>query len=261
MEDLRAMSAPFDLTGHVAIVTGGNGGIGLGLAQGLAEAGADIAIWGTNAEKNARAVEALAPAGRRVEALVADVADEASVDEAFADTLQRLGRVDSCFANAGIGVAPAKFVDMTLADWRRVNAVNLDGTFLTFRAAARHMVQRGGGGALVATSSLTALEAAPRSEHYAASKAGVLALVRSLAVELARHEIRVNALVPGWVETDLNRAFLATDGAQNAILPRVPARRWAQPADLAPAAVYLASAQARYHTGDALVIDGAYRLF
>jgi NAD(P)-dependent dehydrogenase (short-subunit alcohol dehydrogenase family) len=255
------MSAPFDLSGHVAVVTGGNGGIGLGLAQGLAEAGADVAIWGTNADKNARAVEALAATGRRVEALVADVADETSVDEAFAETLRLLGRVDSCFANAGIGVAPAKFVDMTLADWRRVNAVNLDGTFLTFRAAARHMVERGGGGALVATSSLTALEAAPRSEHYAASKAGVLALVRSLAVELARYEIRVNALIPGWVETDLNREFLASDGAQGAILPRVPVRRWAQPADLAPAAVYLATPQARYHTGDSLVIDGAYRLF
>jgi NAD(P)-dependent dehydrogenase (short-subunit alcohol dehydrogenase family) len=255
------MTAPFDLSGHVALVTGGNGGIGLGLADGLARAGADIAVWGTKADKNERAAEALAAHGGRVETLVADISDESAVDAAFAETVSRLGRVDSCFANAGTSAQPASFPKISLEDWRRVNAVNLDGTFLTLRAAARHMIERGGGGALVAISSLTALEGAPRNEHYAASKAGVLGLVRSLAVELARHAIRVNAIVPGWVETDLNRDFLAGDAATAHILPRVPLRRWAQPADLAPAAVYLASPAAAYHTGDALVIDGGYSLF
>ena len=150
---------------------------------------------------------------------------------------------------------------MTLAEWQRVCRVNLDGTFLTLRAVARHMVERGGGGSLVATSSLTAIEAAPQSEHYAASKAGVVALVQSLAVELARHGIRANALMPGWVETDLTRPLLESEIGTTRILPRIPLRRWAEPADLGAAAVYLASPGARYHTGDVLVIDGGYRLF
>jgi NAD(P)-dependent dehydrogenase (short-subunit alcohol dehydrogenase family) len=255
------MTNPFDLGGHVALVTGGNGGIGLGLAKALAGAGADVAIWGTSADKNERALAELAALGTRAEAFICDIADEASVDAAMADTLERLGRVDACFANAGTGGGGRRFTDMTLAEWQRVCRVNLDGTFLTLRAVARHMVERGGGGSLVATSSLTAIEAAPQSEHYAASKAGVVALVQSLAVELARHGIRANALMPGWVETDLTRPLLESEIGTTRILPRIPLRRWAEPADLGAAAVYLASPGARYHTGDVLVIDGGYRLF
>jgi NAD(P)-dependent dehydrogenase (short-subunit alcohol dehydrogenase family) len=255
------MTNPFDLGGHVALVTGGNGGIGLGLAKALAGAGADVAIWGTSADKNERALEELASLGTRAEAFICDVADEAAVDAAMAETLERLGRVDSCFANAGTGGGGRRFTDITLAEWQRVCRVNLDGTFLTLRAAARHMIERGGGGSLVATSSLTAIEAAPQSEHYAASKAGVVALVKSLAVELARHGIRANALMPGWVETDLTRPLLQSEVGSTRILPRIPLRRWAEPADLGPAAVYLASPGAGYHTGDVLVIDGGYRLF
>jgi NAD(P)-dependent dehydrogenase (short-subunit alcohol dehydrogenase family) len=260
MEDSTSMN-PFDLHGHVALVTGGNGGIGLGLARALASAGADIALWGTNAAKNERAVAELAPLGTRVEALVCDIADEAAVEAAMASTLERLGRVDACFANAGAAGGGRRFTDITLSEWQRICRVNLDGTFLTLRAVARHMIARGGGGSLVATSSLTAIEAAPTSEHYAASKAGVLALVRSLAVELARHGIRANALMPGWIETDLNRDLLASEVGQTRILPRVPLRRWGTPADLGPAAVYLAAPGSGYHTGDVLVIDGGYRLF
>ena len=139
--------------------------------------------------------------------------------------------------------------------------MNLDGTFLTFRECVRHMIERGAGGSLVATSSLTAIEAAPRAEHYAASKAGVIALVKSLAVELARHGIRANALMPGWIETEMSAPLLGTELATKHILPRVPARRWGRPADLAGAAVYLASSSSSYHTGDVLVLDGGYRLF
>ena len=131
------MSGAFDLTDHVALVTGGNSGIGLGYAEGLAEAGASVAIWGTNEEKNVAAAEQLRSHGRPVVALRCDVGDETQVDDAFARTLEALGRVDSCFANAGTNRA-SPFVDMTLDDWRAVLRVNLDGVFLTFRAAARH---------------------------------------------------------------------------------------------------------------------------
>jgi NAD(P)-dependent dehydrogenase (short-subunit alcohol dehydrogenase family) len=254
-------SRPFALDGRAALVTGGNGGIGLALARGLAQAGADVAIWGTSADKNARALQELEALGVRAHAHVCDVSDESAVEDAFAATVAALGRVDACFANAGMGGAPAAFAKQSLSEWRRVMAVNLDGTFLTLRAAARHMIERGDGGSLVATSSLTAIEAAPRSQHYAASKAGVIALVKTLAVELARHQIRANALMPGWVETDLTRPLLTSEVAAEHIIPRIPLRRPAQPEDLAAAAVYLAADGSRYHTGDVLVIDGGYRLF
>jgi NAD(P)-dependent dehydrogenase (short-subunit alcohol dehydrogenase family) len=251
----------FDLAGHTAVVTGGNGGIGLGIAKALTAAGAAVAIWARDRDKTHTAIGELIASGGRAIGVECDVTDEVSVSDALAKTLAELGPVDSCFANAGIGGTPTKFTDMSLSDWRAVIAVNLDGTFLTFRECARSMVERGGGGSLVATSSLTAIEAAPRSEHYAASKAGVIALVRSLAVELARYGVRANALMPGWIETDITRPLLGSDAATAHILPRVPARRWGQPADLGAAAVYLASGASSYHTGDVLVIDGGYRLF
>jgi NAD(P)-dependent dehydrogenase (short-subunit alcohol dehydrogenase family) len=257
VEDSAAVN-PFDLTGHVALVTGGNGGIGLGLAQALLGAGARVAIWGTSEDKNARAVETL---GEGAAAFACDIADEAAVDGAMAATLERFGRLDSCFANAGTAGGGKRFTDIPLSEWQRIVRVNLDGTFLTLRAAARHMIERGEGGSLVATSSLTAIEGAPQSEHYAASKSGVVALIQSLAVELARHGIRANALMPGWIETDLNRALLQSEIGTSRILPRIPQRRFGAPEDLGAAAVYLASPGARYHTGDVLVIDGGYRLF
>jgi NAD(P)-dependent dehydrogenase (short-subunit alcohol dehydrogenase family) len=251
----------FDLAGHVAVVTGGNGGIGLGIARALTDAGAAVAIWARDRDKTQAAVAELTASGASAIGVECDVSDETSVADALRETLKALGRVDSCFANAGIGGTPSKFTDMSLQDWRAVTAVNLDGTFLTFRECARHMIAREGGGSLVATSSLTAIEAAPRNEHYAASKAGVIALVRSLAVEFARYGVRANALMPGWIETDITRPLLGSDVASTHILPRVPARRWGQPADLGAAAVYLASDASSYHTGDVLVIDGGYRLF
>lgn len=252
---------PFDLTGHVSLVAGGNGGIGLGIARGLAGAGAAVAIWGRDAGKTESAVAQLRDAGATATGVVCDVADEASVAEAVTQTVSELGRIDSCFANAGIGGKPARFAEMPLDEWRAVMAVNLDGTFLTFRECVRHMIERGGGGSLVATSSLTAIEAAPRSVHYAASKAAVVAIVKTLAVELARHQIRANALMPGWIETEMSAPLLGSDAAESHIRPRIPARRWGAPADLAAAAVYLAGDGSSYHTGDVLVIDGGYRLF
>jgi len=157
------------------------------------------------------------------------------------------------------GFAP--FTSMTLAEFRRVTSVNLDGAFLCLREAARHMVERGEGGSLVAVSSVSAIHGAPGMEHYAASKAGLTSMVRGLAVELARHRIRCNSLLPGWTDTDMiapaahNERFVANT------LKRTPLRRWGTPADMGQVAVFLADPANLFHTGDSVVVDGGYSIF
>lgn len=252
---------PFDLGGKVALVTGGNSGIGLGMARALAEAGADVAIWGTSATKNAAAMDLLAATGVRVHATVCDVGDEAAVERAMEGTLAALGRVDACFANAGTYGRKTRFTDLDSAEWHRVARVNLDGAFYTLRAAARHMTARGGGGSLVGTASLAAIEGAARNAQYAATKGAMVAMIRALAVELARHGIRANAILPGWIETAMTATSVADATFAAAVLPRIPARRWGTGADFGGLAVYLASDASAYHTGDCLVVDGGYSLF
>ncbi len=257
------MYKPFDLTGKVALVTGGNSGIGLGMAQAVAEAGADVAIWGTNASKNARALAELAKSGRKIVALECDVADEAAVEAAFAETLKQLGRVDGCFANAGVSGrgGTTSFAEMSAEEWHRVLRVNLDGAFYTFRAAARHMVERGGGGALVGTASLAAIEGAARNEHYAATKGGLISMIRALAVEFARYGIRANAILPGWIETNMTANAIRNEKFAGNVMPRIPMRRWGEGSDFGGIAVYLMSSASAYHTGDTFLIDGGYALF
>ncbi|MDQ1438315.1 MAG: hypothetical protein QOK43_1944 [Acidimicrobiaceae bacterium] len=252
---------PFDLTGRVALVTGGNGGIGLGMASALAAAGADVAVWGTNEDKNDAAVAALAEHGTRVAAFVCDVGDEAAVESAFAATVEAFGRVDTCVANAGVGGGGASFVDLSMDEWRRVMRVNMEGAFLTLRAAARHMVERGQGGSLIGVASLAAIEGAARNEHYAATKGGLTSMMRGLAVELARHRIRANSVLPGWIETAMTEGAFGNERFTEKVLPRVPLRRWGTPADFGGVAVYLASDASGYHTGDSFVIDGGYAVF
>lgn len=252
---------PFDLSGHAALVTGGNSGIGLGMADALARAGADVAIWGTNEQKNAKALEKLKAHGTNVVALRCDVGEESEVEAAFAETLTALGKVDSCFANAGIGGGAPSFHEFTLEQWRRVTRINLDGVFLTFKAAVRHMVERGEGGSLVVTSSGSAIDGAARNQAYASTKGGVLAMMRGLAVEYARNGIRANAIVPGWIDTPMTEGVLQWERFQEKVLTRIPVRRWGQPEDFGGLAVYLASAASSFHTGDTIVIDGGYAVF
>ena len=251
----------FDLTGKAALVTGGNSGIGLGMAEGMAKAGADLCIWGTNESKNAAAVKQLEQHGRSAVALKCDVGDEQAVDRAFAETVRALGRVDVCFANAGVPPLAPSFAEMTAEEWRRVLRVNLDGAFFTFRAAVRHMVERGGGGSLAVTSSLSAMEGQARGQHYASTKGGVVSMVKAIAVEHARHGIRANAIVPGWIETGMTAPLFNMDRFRDKVLPRVPLRRWGTGADFQGIAVYLASDASAYHTGDVFIIDGGYAIF
>jgi NAD(P)-dependent dehydrogenase (short-subunit alcohol dehydrogenase family) len=250
----------FDLDGRVVLVTGGNGGIGLGMAEACARAGADIAIWGTNADKNAAAEVRLKETGRHVVALRCDIGDEQQVIDSFAATVEQLGKVDALFANSGIG-GLANFTDMSLDEWRRIMRVNLDGTFLTLREAARHMVGRGEGGALVAVSSVSAIDGAARMVHYGASKGALTSLMRGLAVELARHKIRCNSLLPGWIDTDMNALGKSNEKFMTATTTRTPLRRWGTPEDMGPTAVFLANPEFIFHTGQCLVLDGGYTIF
>lgn len=245
------------LAGRVVLVTGGNSGIGLGIARACAEAGADVAVWGTNPEKNAAAHRELAALGTRVLVQRCDVGDEGQVIVAFAEAVGELGKVDCLFANAGVG-ASSPFTDMTLEEWRFVMRVNLDGAFLTLREAARHMVARGEGGALVGISSTSAIHGAPRLEHYAAAKTAILAVMRGLAVELARHRIRCNSLLPGWTITPMNEPGRRNEKFVRNTTERTPVRRWADPSDMGKAAVFLADPTYLFHTGDELVVDGGY---
>ena len=262
VDELMSGYKAFDLSGKVALITGGNSGIGLGMARAVAEAGADVVIWGTNASKNAQALEALAHTGRRLLAFQCDVAHEAQVEEVFAKSVAEMGKVDACFANAGVGGGGKKsFVEMTSEEWRRVMSVNLDGAFYTFRAAARHMVERGQGGRLIGTASLAAIEGAARNEHYGATKGGMVSMIRALAVEFARYGITANAVLPGWIATDMTAGLTNNEKFAHNVLQRVPMRRWGEGEDFGGIAVYLMSRTSSFHTGDSFLIDGGYALY
>lgn len=255
-------SNPFDLSGKVALVTGGNSGIGVGMALGLAEAGAAVAIWGTNEEKNAAALAKLQATGARAMAQRCDVSDEQAVEASFDEVVAAFGKVDACFANAGVSSGRQKsFADMSTEEWRRVMSVNLEGSFFTFRTALRHMLKRGEGGSLVGTASLSALMGMAKGQNYAASKGGMISMIRGLAVEYGRKGIRANTIVPGWIESDMTAGFFALKAVQEKVLPRVPMKRWGTGQDFAGLAVYLASDASAYHSGDTFIIDGAYSLY
>jgi NAD(P)-dependent dehydrogenase (short-subunit alcohol dehydrogenase family) len=256
---------PFDLTGRVALITGGNGGIGLGMARGLAESGAEVCIWGTNPEKNERALASLADIGPKVTAQVCDVSDEQAVNGAFAATLDAHGRVDGCFANAGIGGRGTGFDDMTREEWDRIISVNQSGVFYTFRAAAKHMRERAEAGdpfgRLVGTASLAAISGQARGEHYAATKGGLISMAKALAVEYARYGVTAHTLLPGWIETEMTEGAFGNEKFVANVMKRIPTRRWGQPEDFAGIAIYIMSSASSYHTAETFLIDGGYANF
>jgi NAD(P)-dependent dehydrogenase (short-subunit alcohol dehydrogenase family) len=259
-------NSPFDLTGRVALVTGGNSGIGLGMAEGLAAHGADVAIWGTNPDKNERAVEVLSQYDVELLSIVCDVSDEAAVIQSMAETADELGRIDAVFVNAGVSGRSPSFLEMTSEDWRRVMSVNLDGAFYTAREAAKHMVARHedgdtAGGSIVFTSSGSAEFGSASGQHYGATKAGVNAMMRGIAVAHARHGIRCNSILPGWIESDMTAGAFGWDTFVQKVMPRIPTRRWGTKEDFAGIAAYLASSASTYHTGDIIRIDGGFHSF
>jgi len=256
---------PFNLTGKVALVTGGNGGIGLGMAEALAQAGAGVVIWGTNEAKTKSAEAALRGHGGKVFVQKVDVSNESQITEAMTAAVQQMGRIDTVIANAGIGSPARSFLDITAEQYRKVLAVNEDGVFFTLREAARHMRDRASkgdpGGSLIGVASLAAIEGAARNQHYAATKGAVISMMRSIAVEFARDGVRANSILPGWIATDMTAGAQASPAFAEKVIPRVPARRWGQPADFGGIAVYLASDASAYHSGDTFVIDGGYAIF
>lgn len=255
------MYKALDLTGKTALVTGGNGGIGLGFADAMAQAGANIVIWGTNEDKNAAAQKQLENHGVKVLAQKVNVAEEEQVIAGFAEAVEAFGQVDSVFANAGIGGGAPSFMEMSTEIYRKVLSVNLDGVFFTLREASRHMTSREGGGSLVAVASLAAIEGAGRNQAYAATKGAVISMIKSCAVELARYNIRANAVLPGWIATDMTGPMQGFDKFEKNVIGRVPARRWGEPEDFGGVAVYLASDASRYHSGDSFIVDGGYAIF
>jgi NAD(P)-dependent dehydrogenase (short-subunit alcohol dehydrogenase family) len=251
--------AAFDLTGRVAVVTGGNGGIGFGIASALGVAGASVSVWGRDEQKTERAVARLADRGITAAGLRCDVSEEDDVARCTRETVERFGRLDISVANAGAG-SHVPFLDTTLAQWRKGLDTNLTGAFLCFREAARQMVEAGEGGSLIAVSSVASRHAAPMMAGYATAKAALGGLVRSLAAELAPNRIRCNVLIPGFTENERLQADTVPTEFDIEVVSSVPAGRWGTPDDLGQAALYLADPQLSYHTGGEVIVDGAYSI-
>jgi len=248
------LSTIFDLQGKSALVTGGNGGIGLGMAQGLAAAGATVAIAGRDAKKNAAALAAL---GAGACALECDLRDEAACRALVDEAARRLGRLDILVNNAGTNIRKAP-QDYTLEEWREVLDTNLTSAFVAAQAAYPHM-KRAGGGKIVNIGSMMSLFGASFAAPYGASKGAIVQLTRSLAAAWARDGIQVNAVLPGWIDTDLTRrARREVHGLHERVLARTPAGRWGEPQDLAGIAVFLCSRASDFVTGTAIPVDGGY---
>ena len=246
----------FDLKGRVAIVTGGNGGIGFGMAKGLAKAGARVVVAARNEEKSSTAVRELKALGSDAFALAVDVTDEAAVQTMVDETVRRCGRLDILVSNAGINIRkPAH--EMPLDDWKQVIDTNLTSVFVCARAVYPHMKR--GGGKIINIGSMLSIFGASFAPAYGASKGGLVQLTKSLAVTWAPERIQVNAILPGWIDTDLTqRARQQLEGLNERVLARTPAGRWGAIDDFAGIAVFLSSAASDFVTGTAIPVDGGY---
>jgi NAD(P)-dependent dehydrogenase (short-subunit alcohol dehydrogenase family) len=245
----------FHLEGQVAVVTGAAQGIGAACAERLASDGAAVALWDIDATRSEALAAALRGRGRRAAFMPCNVADKAAVDAAVAATLQAFGRIDALVNNAGIFKA-ADFLEIAEADWDAVIAVNLKGAFLVGQAVAREMTKTGGG-AIVNMSSVNAVMAIPSIASYNASKGGVNQLTRVMALALAEHGIRVNAVAPGTIATELaQKAVLGSDEARARIMSRTPMKRLGTPQEIADVCAFLLSSASSYMTGEIVYVDG-----
>ena len=249
----------FDLTGKVAIVTGGNGGIGLGMARGLADAGAAIAVVGRNEAKSATAVADLKERGVKAIAVTADVTDKAAVAAMVARVKSELGRIDVLVNNAGINVRKPPHL-LEISEWDSVIATNLTSAFLCSQAV-HSVMKQAGGGKIINIGSMMSIFGASFTPAYAASKGGIVQFTRSCACAWAADNIQANAILPGWIDTDLTkRAREQIDGLHDRVLARTPAARWGALSDFAGIAVFLASPASGFVTGTAIPVDGGYSI-
>ena len=247
----------FDLTGKVAVVTGGNGGIGLGIAMGLAGAGANIVIAARSVEKTAQALEDIRALGVEAHGITVDVTQEPAIQRMVTSTIDHMGRLDILVNNSGIAVR-AQPQELTASQWDSVVDVNLRAAFLASKEAYAQMV-KAGGGKVINVGSMYSIFGSDWGAPYAASKGGLVQLTKSLAVAWAKDNIQVNAVLPGWIVTDLTRGIQDADpNRYDNISRRIPTGRWGEPSELAGAAVFLASTASDYVTGATLAVDGGY---
>jgi 2-dehydro-3-deoxy-D-gluconate 5-dehydrogenase len=247
----------FDLTGRVAVITGGNTGIGFGIAAGFAQAGAAVVVAGRRAEKNAEAVAALERGGAKALAVTVDVRDEQACRDLMERAAGQFGRLDILVNNAGMAIRKQP-EDYSVAEWHEVVDVNLTSAFVCSQAAYPHMV-KSGGGKIVSIGSMLSIFGASFAVAYGASKGGIVQMTKGLAVAWAKDNIQANAILPGWIDTDLTRsARQQVAGLNERVLARTPAARWGTPEDLAGLAVFLASPASDFITGAAIPVDGGY---
>jgi 2-dehydro-3-deoxy-D-gluconate 5-dehydrogenase len=248
----------FDLTGRVAIVTGGNGGIGRGIALGLAEAGAAVAVWGRNDEKNRHVLSELKAIGVPSMAMVVDMTNRAGLESAVNKVESELGSVSILVNNAGIASLSGGVMNEKPEDWDRVMETQLNSVFLLSKLVAQSMMRQKSG-KIINLASMYSFFGSGLVPSYSAAKGGIVQLTKSMAIEFAPHNIQVNAIAPGWIETDLTAPVRATP-MNDEIIARTPAGRWGQPEEVAGAAVYLASRASDFVTGDTIRVDGGYAI-
>ncbi len=244
----------FDLTGKTAFVTGASRGIGRSVAVSLAQAGADVALIGRDTAALEETLAGVKATGRRALALKTDVTSANSIGAAVAETIKAFGKIDTLVCNAGVQKLKP-FLDMQPEDWRGLISTNLDGAIMTLQEVGRAMVEQKSG-SIITMSSIYSFVGAPWNSIYCMTKGGLAQLSKALAVEWARYNVRVNAICPGWIETDLTKPYMQDQKTVDAGLRQIPLRRFGKPEDIGPMAVYLASDEASFVTGQSYVIDG-----
>lgn len=248
------MAGFFDLSGKTALVTGASRGIGREVALCLARAGADTVLWARDAAGLRSVADEIGSLGRRCHVAALDVADRDAVEAATREAIKAVGAIDALLVNAGINELKP-FLDQEPADWNRMIGTNLFGSMHTLQAVGRHMTARRAG-SIITMSSIYSFVGAPGNSIYCLTKGGLLQLTKALAVEWSRHNVRVNAICPGWIETDLTAPYMADDKSLAAGLRQIPLRRFGKPSDIGPMAVYLAADESQWVTGQSFVIDG-----